>query len=89
MGRIWQWLHATDAITWAGHGVQGFLIVLVAGGTGLGVGAGIFAVAVHFLLRELPGMVVAVRAGNTLKLRDGLFDLMAPFAGVALYAVLF
>ena len=88
MGKIWDWLHDADYKTWIGHGLQGFLIVLVADVTGLGVAAGVFAVLVHFVLREIPGMAIALKAGDTLKLRDGLFDLMAPIAGMALYAAL-
>jgi hypothetical protein len=87
MTKIWAWLHSSDAITWAGHGLQGFVIVLVADVTGLGVAAGVFAVVVHFGLRELPGLVQAAK-GDTKKFRDGLFDLMAPIFAVALYALL-
>ncbi len=88
MKKLWAWLHSTDAITWAGHGLQGFLIVLVADKTGLGMAAGVFAVVVHFGLREAPGLVIAAKAGDTLKLRDGLFDLMAPIAAIAIYAAI-
>ena len=88
IGRIWDWLHDADWKTWAGHGLQGFLIVLVADVTSLGLNAGVFTVLVHFTLREAPGLAMALKAGNTPALRDGLFDLIAPVAGLALYALL-
>ena len=88
ISRIWDWLHSSDAITWASHGFQGFIIPIVAVTIGLSVEAGIFAVLVHFSLREIPGLIIALKAGNTPALRDGLFDLMAPVAGIALYALL-
>ena len=88
MKKLWKWLHSKDYLTWIGHGLQGFLIVAVADVSGLGVGAGIFATVVHFGLREAPGLVIALNAGNTSKLRDGMFDLMAPIAGLAIYALL-
>ncbi len=88
MGKIWKWLHSKDYLTWIGHGLQGFVIVAVADVSGLGVGAGVFATIVHFGLREAPGLVIALKAGDTPKLVDGLFDLMAPIAGLALYALL-
>jgi len=90
MKKLWAWLHDADYKTWIGHGLQGFLILAVADVTGLGIAAGVFATVVHFGLREAPGLVIAARAGgDTLKLRDGMFDLMAPIAGLALYAALF
>ena len=88
MNRVWAWLNDRDWKTWIGHGLQGLVIVAVADVTGLGVGAGVFAVGVHFGLREGPGLVIAAAAGDTPKLRDGLFDLWTPFVGVALYALL-
>ena len=88
MSKLWAWLHDADWKTWAGHGAQGFIILLVADKTGLGVAAGVFATVVHFGLREAPGIYFAARAGNTAKLRDGIIDLWAPIAAVALYALL-
>ena len=88
IGKIWKWIHSKDYLTWIGHGLQGFIIPVVAVAIGLSVGAGVFAVIVHFTLREAPGLVIALKAGDTPKLRDGMFDLMAPIAGLALYALL-
>ena len=88
IGKVWNWLHSSDALTWAGHGVQGFVIPMVAILIGLSMNAGVFAVLVHFTLREIPGIVFALKNGETLILRDGLFDLFAPIVGLALYALL-
>ena len=89
IGKIWTWLHAKDWRTWLGHGLQGLLIPAVAVWLGLAFMAGVFAVLIHFVLREVPGIITALKAGNTSKLRDGLFDLWAPAVGIALYALLF
>ena len=87
IGKIWAWLHSKDWLTWIGHGLQGLAIVAVADVSGLGVGAGVFAVSVHFGLREGPGLVIAAVGGDTAKLRDGLGDLWAPFVGVGLWVL--
>lgn len=89
MDKVWTWLHAKDWRTWVGHGVQGFLITGIGGWTALGLGAGIYANVVHFGLREAPGIAIAAKNGQTAKLTDGIFDLLAPVAGMALWAVFF
>ncbi len=87
MNRIWAWLHARNWRTWVGHGLQAFIIMAI-GTAGWGIGAGLFANAVHWPLREGPGIVKAVRGGDTAKLVDGLGDLAGPMVGIALYALL-
>lgn len=89
IGKIWAWLLDADWKTWVSRGAQGFLIVLVADVTGLGVNAGIYATVVHFGLREAPGIYFAGKNGQTDKLVDGLADFFAPIVGLALYALLF
>lgn len=87
IGRVWNWLHSKDYLTWIGHAVQALAIVAVADLTNLGLAAGIYATLVHFSLREGPGLVIAVAQGDTPKLRDGLGDLFAPIAGIALWVL--
>ncbi len=87
INKIWTWLHSSDALTWAGHGLQAIIIVAVADLTSLGLSAGIYATLIHFSLREGPGLVIAVVWKDTQALIDGLGDLFAPIAGIALWVL--
>ncbi len=87
MSDIWAWLHDADWKTWLGHGLQGVAITAVADLSSLGLAAGVYTVLVHFALREAPGLIIAAKAGKTDKLVDGVFDLLAPVAGIALWVL--
>ncbi|KKL52518.1 hypothetical protein LCGC14_2284660 [marine sediment metagenome] len=89
IGRIWRWLHAKNWRTWLGHLAIAFAIMAVGVAGWESITVGLYANAVHWLLRELPGLVQAIKAGDTEKLADGLGDLAGPMIGIAVYVVLF
>lgn len=86
IGQVWNWLHDRDWKTWLGHLAQAVAIMLVGVPVG-GLSAGLYANSVHWGLREGPGIVQAVRAGDTRKIIDGFGDLAGPLLGIALFAL--
>jgi len=77
---VWDWLHASDWITWVGHGVQGGLAGLVLPLVGIHPLAAVFSVAFHFGIREV-GNAVEAKIKNQARGRkvvDGFMDLVTP-----------
>lgn len=86
IGKIWSWLHDADWKTHIAHGAQAVLIMLLGMPLG-GIVTGLYANAVHWVLREGPGIVIAAWSRDTAKLKDGLGDLFGPLVGIALFVL--
>lgn len=77
---MWEWLTDKDWKTWIGHGLIAVLIMGAALGAGLEGRVGVFAVAIHFTLREVENAWEAKRLGiaRDAKVIDGFWDWMVP-----------
>lgn len=78
-----------DLGTWIAHAGQGFLVAAAFDARGFNGEAPFLALAYHGGARELPGIVKSAKAGDTLRLVDGMFDYASFFVGMALYYAIF